>query len=219
MTFRSVCTPGYDLTILQVNPQQARHLIKPRPFGFGIHVKIHPSQKLLDIGPLNNSIGEFAQSSFPIEKKNRHAKFHAEFALKRIDRTVMQKRAHHAAISAHVHLFNLRRLDVAVADESLHFSHCRMRQRSGWVGFNGNSWIGECPRFAEPVHDDFRVETSPGGIEKSIARFENLLGSRPTHRCKITCNNTVFCGTSRMKRLRHRSEIISKTGSLRSSDS
>src|SRR5262245_63625334 len=75
MSFCKFRTARYEFSILQVNFDDARHLVESGFLGVRIDVKIHTSQQLLDVSTANYRIRELGESSFAVEQKNGHTEF------------------------------------------------------------------------------------------------------------------------------------------------
>src|SRR5215471_97935 len=102
-----------------MNPENARHLVESGFLRIGINVEVHLFDQILNVLSLYDGILKLCEARLAIEEENRHAELHAEFSLESVRRTVMQKRAHHSAVTAHVDFLNLGSLNTVFADEPL----------------------------------------------------------------------------------------------------
>src|SRR2546430_15042843 len=127
---------------------------------------------------------------------------------------MMNQRRDHAAVSAHVDFLDIRRLNVVFASKAQHFTHCRMRERTGGKRLDRDARIRERPGFTETVHDRLGIKSPAGSTEPALLRLENFFRCRPTHCSEIGGDNTVFGGMAGRKWLGHRSEVTPKASRL-----
>src|SRR5215831_17704978 len=99
-----------------MNPENARHLVESGFLRIRINVEVHMFDQILNVLSLYDGILKLCEARLAIEEENRHAKLHTELSLKSIRWTVMQKSAHHSAVTAHVDFLNLGRLHTVFAD-------------------------------------------------------------------------------------------------------
>src|SRR5215472_4363186 len=77
----------------------------------------------------------------------------------------------------------------------------------------------ESPRLAEAAHNRIGIESATGCLEKSKRRFQNIVCGCPAKSCEIGRDGSVFRGVPSLKRLGHRTEIVSKTSAFGRADS
>src|ERR1700720_845765 len=94
-----------------------------------------------------------------------------------------------------------------------------MRERSRWERLDGDSGRAESPRIAELVLNRVEIIAAARGMEKAARRFQYLVCGGPAELRQIGGDNTRLRGTSGMKRLGHRAEILTHAGRLSAGNS
>ena len=156
-----------------------RHLVVAGGLCFGVHVKPDPLDHLLDIGTIYDSVGELTESSFTVQKKNRHAKFHAELGLQSVFRLMADESVRQVAVGSHFQLLDVCSLDVFGADQAKHFGHPRMSERSRRKRLDRDTRRGERPRLTQFIFNGSGIIGSTVSMEKTPGRFQDLIRSAP----------------------------------------
>src|ERR1700732_4112805 len=127
---------------------------------------------------------------------------------------VTKERRYVTLIPAYFDFFDVCGDDVVLANKTQHLVHDPCRYRSTGKSLDQIPGRGKHPRIAEMIHDRARVKTATGRLEKAKRRLQNIVGRRPTKGREISGYDSIFGGVPSVKRLRHRSKIISETTGL-----
>src|SRR5260370_41898187 len=94
-SFGEIRAAGDDSSISKMNFQERCHFVVASAFSLRVHIEVDPADHLLHIRTLDDSTGELAQSCLSPQKKNRHAKFHAELGFQSCLGPMMKQRRRH----------------------------------------------------------------------------------------------------------------------------
>src|SRR5258706_15271164 len=125
--FPKISAPCDYTPVLQVDFKDRRHLVVSRLLGFGINTEMDAIDHRLDVGPVDDRIGEFAESRLAFNQQDSDAEFHAELCLQVVLRVMVNERVGKVATRAHFDYLHIRSLDLLGADEPLHLGHAGMR--------------------------------------------------------------------------------------------
>ena len=131
---------------------------------------------------------------------------------------MMQQRSGHGVVRADIHFFDVRGLDVVLVNQAQHFSHGRVRQRSGRMRLDRDAGISQRPGLAEAADDRVRIEAAAFGLKESERRFQNIVGGGPAERGEIGGDGAVFRGVPGLKRLGHGAEIVAEAAAFGGAD-
>src|SRR5205823_12544786 len=130
-------------------------------------------------------------------------------------RPMVDQRVRHVVISAHRHALHAPRTQIVAPDKIEHDGHARMRERAARMRLDRYTRKREGPRITELAVDHFDAVSAACRAEKATLAFQAIRRSSEAKRRQLGSNDPALGRAPRVKRLRHRAEILTQSTGLR----
>src|SRR5690349_6893122 len=131
---------------------------------------------------------------------------------------MMNQRIRHVAIGTDLDPLYISCANRIRADQSQHFGHPGMSERTGWEGLDGDSGHRKRPRSAELVKNSCGIIAATIGVEEAALCLQDLFCATPAKRSEVGRHNTTLRCVPGLKRLHESTEVFSQAGRVAGSN-